>query len=89
MTRFNNFTDEELDAMEEAFCNEGLKSLVFEIRRERGCRERIQNGTPLSEELEKIKEEFLSECPNTNTRIICMSIIDNHIAELKGDNNAE
>lgn len=39
MTRFSNFTDEELDAMEEAFCNEGLKSLVFEIRRERRYRE--------------------------------------------------
>lgn len=39
MTRFSNFTDEELDAMEEAFCNEGLKSLVFEIRMERRYRE--------------------------------------------------
>lgn len=86
MTRFSNFTDEELDAMEEAFCNEGLKSLVFEIRRERRYRERNQNGTPLSEELEKINEEFLSECPNTNARMICMSIIDKHIAELKGEN---
>lgn len=38
MTRFSNFTDEELDAMEEAFCNEGLRSLVFEIRRERRYR---------------------------------------------------
>ena len=37
-------------------------------------------------ELEKIKDETLSECPNTNTRIICMSIIDKHIAELKGEN---
>lgn len=35
MTRFNNFTNEELDAMEEAFCNEGLSHLVNEIRRER------------------------------------------------------
>lgn len=39
MTRFSDFTDEELDAMEEAFCNEGLRSLVFEIRRERRYRE--------------------------------------------------
>lgn len=39
MTRFNMFTDEELDVMEEAFCNEGLKSLVFEVRRERKYRE--------------------------------------------------
>lgn len=39
MTRFSNFTDEELDAMEEAFCNEGLKYLVSEIRIERRYRE--------------------------------------------------
>lgn len=39
MTRFSNFSDEELDTMEEAFCNDGLKSLVFEIRRERRFRE--------------------------------------------------
>lgn len=39
MTRFSMFTDEELDAMEEAFCNEGLKWLVFEVRREREYRE--------------------------------------------------
>ena len=31
MTRFSNFTDEELDAMESAFCNEGLKYLVEEM----------------------------------------------------------
>lgn len=35
MTRFNMFTDDELDAMESAFCNEGLTYLVDEIRRER------------------------------------------------------
>lgn len=39
MTRFSNFTDEELDAMESAFCNEGLTYLVDEIRRERIYRE--------------------------------------------------
>ena len=39
MTRFSNFTDEELDAMESAFCNEGLGYLVEEIRRERRYRE--------------------------------------------------
>ena len=38
MTRFNEFTDDELDMMEEAFCNEGLKSFVFEIRKERSSR---------------------------------------------------
>lgn len=40
MTRFSNFTDEELDAMESAFCNEGLVYMVEEIRIERRYRER-------------------------------------------------
>ena len=35
MTRFNMFTDEELDYMETAFYNEKLTYLVDEIRRER------------------------------------------------------
>ena len=39
MTRFSNFTDKELDAMESAFCNEGLTYLVDQIRRERRYRE--------------------------------------------------
>ena len=39
MTRFSGFTDDELDMMEEAFCNEGLKDLVFEIRIERRYRD--------------------------------------------------
>ena len=39
MTRFSSFTDEELDAMESTFCNEGLGFLVDEIRRERRYRE--------------------------------------------------
>ena len=39
MTRFSNFTDDELDAMESAFCKEGLKYLVDEIRMERRYRE--------------------------------------------------
>ena len=39
MTRFSNFTDEELDAMEIAFCNEALGYLVAEIRMERRLRE--------------------------------------------------
>lgn len=38
MTRFNGFTDDELDMMEEAFCNEGWRYLVFEIRKERSSR---------------------------------------------------
>ena len=42
MTRFSSFTDEELDAMESAFCNEGLGYLVDEIRRERRYREDIE-----------------------------------------------
>lgn len=39
MTRFSNFSDEELDAMEAAFCNEGLRFLVEEVRREKRFRE--------------------------------------------------
>lgn len=35
ITRFSKFTDEELDAMEEAFCIQGLLLLVEEIRKER------------------------------------------------------
>lgn len=40
MTRFSTFSDEELDTMESAFCNEGLGFLVEEVRRERRYRER-------------------------------------------------
>lgn len=36
------------------------------------------------EELEKIKAEILSECPNTNARMICISILYKHISKLKG-----
>lgn len=39
MTRFSMFTDEELDSMESAFCSEGLRYLVEEVRRERRYRE--------------------------------------------------
>ena len=39
MTRFSNFTDEELDIMEEVLCNEGIAYLVEEVRRERSFRE--------------------------------------------------
>lgn len=40
MTRFSRFSDDELDCMEIAFCNEGLKRLVEEIRMEMNYRER-------------------------------------------------
>lgn len=48
MTRFNNFTDEELDAMESAFYNERLMLLVDEIRMERMHREdfKLAHGDP-------------------------------------------
>ena len=39
MTRFDMFTNEELDAMELAFCKERLIYLIDEIHRERGYRE--------------------------------------------------
>ena len=44
MTRFYRFTDEELDAMESAFCNEGLGYFVDELRRERRYREIRKEG---------------------------------------------
>jgi hypothetical protein len=50
MTRFSNFTDEELDAMESAFCNEGLGYLVEEIRMERRYRERQKLWSETQEE---------------------------------------
>lgn len=53
MTRFSMFTDEELDAMESAFCNERLKSLVYEIRRERRCRESRISAHDLVQEILK------------------------------------
>lgn len=40
MTRFSDFADEELDVMESAFCNEGIRYLVLEVRMERRHRER-------------------------------------------------
>ena len=51
-----------------------------------GICEAIFDGTPFEEAIEKMKAEILSECPNTNARMICMSIIDKHIYELKGEN---
>jgi len=52
----------------------------------------IENGTPLEEELEKIKAEIMSignwreiyEVPNGYV-VECLNIIDKHIAELKGE----
>ena len=43
MTKFSAFSDKELDAMEEAFCIEGLLLLVEEVRRER--RYRVEKNT--------------------------------------------
>lgn len=40
MTRFSTFSDDELNAMEPAFYNEGLEYLIEEIRRERRYRYR-------------------------------------------------
>lgn len=43
MTKFGMFTDEELDCMESAFCNEGLKHLVEEVRGgHRICRAEVE-----------------------------------------------
>mgnify|MGYP006908932629 CR=1 FL=1 len=45
MTRFSNFTDEELDNMESAFYKKGLIYLIDEIHKERLYREsrRLKN----------------------------------------------
>lgn len=40
MGRFRMFTDDELDTMESAFCNEGLLYLVDEVRTEKRSREK-------------------------------------------------
>lgn len=49
MTRFSNFTNEELDAMESAFCNEKLVLLVDEIHMGSGN----EINTPCYREKEK------------------------------------
>ena len=57
MTRFSNFTDDELDAMEAAFCNEGLGYLVDEVRLERRyCR---PMWIPVSERLPEDHKDVL------------------------------
>lgn len=48
MTRLSDFTNDELDMMEEAFCNEGLKYLVCEIRKERSLRMFIEKETEVA-----------------------------------------
>lgn len=52
MTRFSNFTDEELDVMESAFCEEGLRHLVDEVRMESRYRHRIKRRR-----MRRIKDE--------------------------------
>ena len=55
VTRFNMFTDEELNAMESAFSNEKLIDLVDEIRRERIYRESSEmDKDKLMEKIKKI-----------------------------------
>lgn len=63
MTRFNMFTDVELDMMEEAFCNEGLKRLVFEIRQERSLRMFVE---PQESEKINCKATKCENCKNHN-----------------------
>lgn len=58
MTRFNMFTEEELDAMESAFCNEGLTYLVDEIRRERRYKEKADKAECGESELPWYMEIF-------------------------------
>ena len=58
------------------------------------CEQIIANGIPLSEELEKIKEEIQglidfeeSCCGNTALGYQCLGVIKDRISELKGENN--
>ena len=46
-------------------------------------------GTPLSEELEKIKAEFKDREGNDFTAFHFYEVLDNHIKELKGENNEQ
>lgn len=64
MTRFSDFTDEELDAMEEAFCNEGLKYLIGEVRKER------EDRKAESEDIEKI-DCSKTKCENCTNHNYC------------------
>ena len=60
----------------------------------------IQNGTPLEEELEKIKAELIGICNHCNCvscvfvsledeKCLMKTIINNHISELKGETHVE
>lgn len=54
---------------------------------------KIYNGKPLQEEYEEIKAEILEAYPYFDSADvhwgfdICRDIVDNHIKELKGENN--
>lgn len=49
----------------------------------------IANGTPLQAEFEKVKAEMITELyVNRATKEALINIVDNHISELKGENNA-
>lgn len=56
--RFNNFSDNELDMMEEAFCEAGLKSFVFEIRREREQRRETETWNGMNGQIVVPKGTF-------------------------------
>lgn len=51
--------------------------------------EALENQKSVIEELEKIKEEISGRCIFSISKIDVLDIIDNHISELKGENNAE
>ena len=87
-TRFSMFTDDELDNMEEAFCNEGLTYLVDEIRRERRYGRKTDTVDKIRAEIEThcglIKENhcrYCSYCNNVMGVREIVEIIDKYKAE--------
>ena len=50
-------------------------------------KEQVKNGKPLQAEFEEIKAEIKASRILTTDRIIVDEILDNRIAELKGENN--
>jgi len=64
-----------------------LKKLVYQGHLTEKDLSRLYTDNDVVAELEKIKAEFFDECPNTNARSICISIVNKHIYELKERTN--
>lgn len=64
-------------------------SKIYGIGDEEELAEDLQKELPnrIIEELEKIKAEIRGRCRFSISKIDVLDIIDNHISELKGENN--